>query len=162
MAFAKAPEKGLTPALLLFMASLCLARPGLYGFELGVLNTQQDLADARHRSAIGAVDEALTSFATLLVYGSGLVLGRPDQFAILVDSSTFFVSSGAVVYLVWICLYHSHRHRHDVPGEEHVHEHGHEHGCEHNHSHTLQQEEAMTDGWHEHIHFHKPKICTVQ
>ncbi|CAK9099453.1 unnamed protein product [Durusdinium trenchii] len=96
-AFHRAPDAGMTPTLLLFMSAVCLARPGLYGFELGVLNTEQDFSDARHRSAIGAVDSALTSFATLAMYGSGLVLTRPDQFVVLVDGSTLFVSLGAGV-----------------------------------------------------------------
>eukprot|EP00435_Cladocopium_sp_Y103_P019531 s1897_g4.t1 len=113
LAFAqeRAPDKGPTSALVLFMVLVCLARPGLYGFELGVLNTEQELSDARHRSAIGAVDSALTSFATLVMYGWGIVLGRPDQFGILVDCSTFFVTLGAVTYILWMLLYHSHRHR---------------------------------------------------
>ncbi|CAK9023395.1 Solute carrier family 40 member 1, partial [Durusdinium trenchii] len=115
-AFHRAPDAGMTPTLLLFMSAVCLARPGLYGFELGVLNTEQDFSDARHRSAIGAVDSALTSFATLAMYGSGLVLTRPDQFVVLVDGSTLFVSLGAATYLVWLLLYHSHKHRHSTPG----------------------------------------------
>ena len=165
LAFDQAPDsKRLTLPLLIFMASVCLARPGLYGFELGVLNTEQELSDARHRSAIGAVDSALTSLATLVMYASGLVWGRPDDFGFLVCCSTVFVTSGAVIYLTWMLLYHSHRHRHGDEG--HCHEdgqdgHGHGHHDE-KHTHTLQQEEALTDGWHEHIHFHRPNICAVQ
>ncbi|CAK9106431.1 unnamed protein product [Durusdinium trenchii] len=102
---------GASPALLIFMCAVCLARPGLYGFELGLLNTQQDLSDARHRSAIGAVDSALVSLATLAMYGSGLVLSRPEQFVVLVDMSTLFVSLGVGTYLMWMLLYHSHKHR---------------------------------------------------
>lgn len=173
LAFAQAPDTGPTSALLLFMALVCLARPGLYGFELGVLNTEQELSDARHRSAIGAVDSALTSFATLVMYGSGILLGSPDQFGILVDCSTFFVTLGALTYLLWMLLYHSHRHRHRDEGDtSHGHSHGHAGHASHSHGHeshgheehihTLQQEEALTDGWHEHIHFHKPKICALQ
>ena len=163
LAFDQAPDSGLTLPLLIFMVSVCLARPGLYGFELGVLNTEQELSDARHRSAIGAVDSALTSLATLVMYASGLVWGRPDDFGFLVCCSTVFVSSGAVIYLTWMLLYHSHRHRHD---EVHCYEdgqdgHGHSHPDE-KHTHTLQQEEALTDGWHEHIHFHRPNMCAVQ
>lgn len=129
LAFDQAPDSGLTLPLLIFMVSVCLAREGLYGFELGVLNTEQELSDARHRSAIGAVDSALTSLATLVMYASGLVWGRPDDFGFLVCCSTVFVSSGAVIYLTWMLLYHSHRHRHD---EVHCHEdgqdgHGHSH-----------------------------------
>ncbi|CAJ1390133.1 unnamed protein product [Effrenium voratum] len=75
-AYHQVEGRGLTWPLLIFMSAVCLARPGLYGFELGVLNTEQELADARHRSAIGSVDTALTSFATLAMYGSGLLLGR--------------------------------------------------------------------------------------
>ena len=76
-----------------------VSRPGLYGFELGVLNTEQELSDARHRSAIGAVDTALVSFATLFMYGSGILFGSPEQFGILVESSSCCVCTAAMTYL---------------------------------------------------------------
>ena len=143
---------GMTPAMLVFVSCVCLGRTGLYGFELGVLNPEQDLADARQRSAIGSVDTALTSFGTLVMYGSGIVL-RSDQFYILVDASTMFVLLGAITYLAWMLFYPSQFHRH---GNSSGRCHGHE-----NHRHTLQQEEALVDGWHGHIHFQHPR-CAQQ
>merc|ERR1711972_922001 len=103
---------GLTAPLLVFCAAVCLGRPGLYSFELGILNQEQDLADKRHRSAIGAVDNALTSLATLVMFVCGMVLNQAPDFGILVVGSSGFVTLGAVVYLAWTALYRTPRHRH--------------------------------------------------
>lgn len=169
VAFREAPQTpGLGPALLIFMVAVCVARPGLYAFELGVLNTEQELADARYRAAIGSVDTALTSAATLVMYGSGLILDKPAQFDILINCSAGFVTTGAVTYWLWMFLFHSHRHRHSATKVAGDHGHGHDHddsrGHGHDdvdHPHTLQQQEAMDDGWHEHFHYHPPTLCAV-
>ena len=166
VAFREAPQApGLGPALLIFMVAICVARAGLYSFELAVLNTEQELADARHRSAIGSVDTALVSIATLMMYGSGLILDKPAQFHILITCSVCFVTMAAVIYWLWVLLFHSHGHRHaatKVAGDySHEHDHGHGHG-DIDHPHTLQQQEALDDdGWHEHLHYHPPTFCAV-
>jgi len=169
VAFREAPQTpGLGPALLIFMVAVCVARPGLYAFELGVLNTEQELADARHRAAIGSVDTALTSAATLVMYGSGLILDKPAQFDILINCSACFVTMGAITYWLWMLLFHSHRHRHSAGKVAGDHGHGHDHDRGHghchedvDHPHTLQQQEAMDDGWHEHFHYHPPTLCAL-
>ena len=166
VAFREAPQApGLGPALVIFMVAICVARAGLYSFELAVLNTEQELADARHRSAIGSVDTALVSIATLMMYGSGLILDKPAQFHILITCSVCFVTMAAVIYWLWVLLFHSHGHRHaatKVAGDySHEHDHGHGHG-DIDHPHTLQQQEALDDdGWHEHLHYHPPTFCAV-
>jgi iron-regulated transporter 1 len=170
--------------LLTFMAALCFGRPGLYAFELGVLNKEQDLVDPRHRSAIGAVDAALTSLATLVMYSSGMCFSGASQFGILVKGSSFFVSCGAATYFAWTDMYRAKRHRH-VDEAGHVladqvaatvigavtgtHSHADSHGDtldDQGHHHTPQMEEAREahdDGsyWHEHI-VYEPRRCAVQ
>ena len=138
--------------IILVPCTVCHPRQwsGLYAFELGILNRSQELADARHRSAIGTVDAALTSVGTLVPYSSGLILHRPEEFHILVSCSAFFVCLGAVTYWMWMLLFRFIRHRHTLQGSKE------------NHRHTLQQEEALEDGWHEHFHYQPPSFCTVQ
>ncbi|CAE7025898.1 unnamed protein product [Symbiodinium natans] len=131
--------------VLIFVVAVCMARPGLYVFELGVLNAEQDLVDARHRSAIGAVDMALTSAGTLVAYGSSLILDRPEQFKILVNGSSLFIILGGATYWLWTQLFHSHLHRHDDHSQDHPH--------------TLQQEAALEDGWHDHLHYYPAWWC---
>ena len=96
------------------------------------------------------MDAALTSVGTLVPYSSGLILHRPEEFYILVSCSAFFVCLGAVTYWMWMLLFRFIRHRHTLQGSKE------------NHRHTLQQEEALEDGWHEHFHYQPPSFCTVQ
>jgi iron-regulated transporter 1 len=164
-----APQ-GLTMPLLVFMVAVCVGRPGLYAFELGVLNQEQELVDKRHTTAVGAVDQAILSLATMVMYGSGMYFSRPDQFALLVEGSAFFVGLGAATYIAWTVLYKAKRHRHaeDDHGHEdgHSHSHGHDLGDHYHHPHTTQMEalkEAHEDGgyMHEHI-IYDPSVCIVQ
>lgn len=158
------------PGLMAFMLLVCLARPGLYAFELGVLNTEQELADARHRNAVGAVDGAMTSAGTLVMYTAGLLLNRSEEFGSLVAASAVFVSGGASVYFFWTLCFHAHAHNHSCAGEHghshsHADAHGHGHGEaeDHGHAHTQQQLESLRespDGTHLHIHYHPPN-CTI-
>jgi len=164
--------QGVSAPLVVFMAAVCVGRPGLYSFELGVLNQEQDLVDRRHRSAVGAVDTALTSMATVVMYGSGMYWNSAPQFGLLVTGSSFFVACGAATYLAWVGLYKSVKHRHvteEEAGHGHSHDHsnGHGHGHEEHmhHPHTLQMEEMKhlhEDGsfLHEHI-IYDPANCVI-
>jgi hypothetical protein len=154
--------------LVIFMGAVCWGRPGLYAFELGVLNTEQQIADKRHRSAIGAIDNALTSGATVIMYGSGMIWDRPAQFGLLVGGSSFFVCLGALVYIIWMMLFKMKRHQHNSHEENgHSHGHGgngHAHDGHAHHGHTLQEEEDLAntaDGTHEHITY-APATCGLQ
>jgi len=155
---------GLTAPLLVFCAAVCLGRPGLYSFELGILNQEQELVDKGHRSAIGAIDSALTSLATMVMFVSGMVLNQAPDFGVLVAGSSVFVAAGAAVYLSWTVLYKTTRHKHlsdDAHGGEHGHSHSHGADDHEHHLHTLQMEELLKDGWHEHLTY-DPKTCSVQ
>lgn len=160
-------DAGRQAALLVFMAAVCLGRPGLYAFELGVLNTEQEIADSQRRTAVGAVDNALTSGATVVMYGTGILLARPEQFGFLVAGSSFFVTLGALVYVCWMCCYKKVRHKHDSGhgGHEAGHSHGHSHESGHvHHPHTTQEVEELMgnpDGLHEHI-VYDPSTCGIQ
>ncbi|CAK0889295.1 unnamed protein product [Prorocentrum cordatum] len=103
-AAAATPEGGSLP-ILAFLGAACASRLGLFAFCLGMLNRKQRLVEARCRSAVGAVDAALTSAGSLLTYTAGLYLGHASQFWLLVDLSAFFVTCGACVYLLWAALY---------------------------------------------------------
>merc|ERR1712061_534403 len=102
------------------------------------------------------------------MYGSGIVLKRPAQFGLLVGGSSFFVSSGALVYVMWTMTYKMRRHMHNSREEQgHSHSHaglGHAHDGHAHHDHTLQEEEALksnVDGFHEHL-VYEPTTCDVQ
>lgn len=110
-ASAAAPE-GASLSIVAFMAALCASRLGLFAFCLGMLNRKQQLVEARCRSAVGAVDAALTSTGSLLAYSAGVYLGHASQFDMLVDLSACFVTCGAFAYLAWAALYDQEGHRH--------------------------------------------------
>mmetsp|Transcript_123508 Transcript_123508/g.283187 ORF Transcript_123508/g.283187 Transcript_123508/m.283187 type:complete len:306 (+) Transcript_123508:594-1511(+) len=136
-----------------FAFFVVLARPGLYAFELGVLNQEQELVDEKCRSGIGAVDNALTSAATLIMYIAGTVLNDTSYFGWLVNASAACLLAGVVLYSLWCMLFHSHKHRHVAEIDDHGHSHdGHIHV--HHHAHTTQAQRMLDEeGWHVHVHF---------
>lgn len=135
-----------------FAGFVVLARPGLYAFELGVLNQQQLLVDEERRAAVGAVDDAMLSGMTLAIYLAGTVFNKPEQFGGLVNASAVSICMGFIVYGAWCLLYHEHKHQH---GAVHGHDQGHDHGhAHHEHAHTTQEERSIdNEGWHSHVHF---------
>lgn len=148
--------------LYFFGVCVVLGRPGLYGFELGVLSQLQLLADEKSRAAVGAVDEALMSGFTLATFAAGTIFNKPEQFGGLVLASSTCVALGCLTYLAWCLLYQEHRHRHPRPHSQELttcseiaeeRRHGHGHGQDH-HSHTTQQQRSIDEeGWHSHLVF---------
>merc|ERR1712183_1260466 len=112
-------------------------------------------------------DNALTSGATVIMYGSGMIWSRPEQFGLLVGFSSFFVAMGALDYVYWMCSYRKTRHWHDSGHGDHEagHSHGHSHEAGHvHHPHTTQEEEELVanpEGHHEHI-VYDPLKCSIQ
>mmetsp|Transcript_35998 Transcript_35998/g.81292 ORF Transcript_35998/g.81292 Transcript_35998/m.81292 type:complete len:521 (-) Transcript_35998:60-1622(-) len=146
------------PYLYIFAMCVVLARPGLYAFELGVLNQEQLMVDETRRASVGAVDEALLSGFTLAIYTATAVFNKPEQFGGLVYVSASSVTAGCVAYVLWCLLYHEHRHKHArASSAGHAHVHGEEHGHGHvhdDHPHTAQVERCIDeDGFHTHLHF---------
>eukprot|EP00811_Abedinium_folium_P028302 NODE_4369_length_1900_cov_14.602369.p1 GENE.NODE_4369_length_1900_cov_14.602369~~NODE_4369_length_1900_cov_14.602369.p1 ORF type:complete len:512 (+),score=132.34 NODE_4369_length_1900_cov_14.602369:145-1536(+) len=141
---------GMSMPMFIFMAAVCLGRPGLYAFELGILNTELDLADAPARSRIGAVDNALQACFTLIMYAAGMVLSTPEDFGILVLASSICIAAAALMFFVWAACFTTHTHRHGQPNDDAA------GGHYHDHTHTMQQMETMAtgNGVHTHVHFH--------
>mmetsp|Transcript_59826 Transcript_59826/g.110768 ORF Transcript_59826/g.110768 Transcript_59826/m.110768 type:complete len:519 (-) Transcript_59826:105-1661(-) len=144
--------------LYIFGLFVVMGRPGLYAFELGVLNQEQVLVDETRRAAVGAVDDALLSGFTLAIYTASAVFNKPEQFGGLVDVSAASVTAGCLTYILWCLLFHEHRHRHARAADGgHAHSHGEEHGHGHvhaDHPHTTQVERCIDeDGFHTHLHF---------
>jgi iron-regulated transporter 1 len=88
-------------ALLWFAGFVLLSRIGLYGFSLGETEIRQLTIQPEVRGRVNGFAQALTSLATLGVYGSGAVLDAPSDFSVLVYGSVAFVCLGALSFCLW-------------------------------------------------------------
>ena len=86
---------------LVFLALILVSRIGLYGFSMGEMEIRQRTIAAGLRGRINGVASALTSFATLLLFGAGTLVEGHEQFAWMVGLSVFSVCAAAVVYFRW-------------------------------------------------------------
>lgn len=84
-----------------FACFLLLSRIGLYGFSLGETEIRQVTVRPERRGRVNGFAQALTSLATLGVYGAGTALGDPAFFSWLVYGSIVFVALGAVTFSIW-------------------------------------------------------------
>lgn len=84
-----------------FLAAVLLSRVGLYGFDLGETQLRQTAIPETLRGEVNAFAAALTSVATLGLYGAGAIFTSAEDFYILVYSSVGFVCLGAVIFSVW-------------------------------------------------------------
>ena len=136
----------------LFLSSIIISRAGLYSFDVGALEMEQKIVDERYRNAVGSVEDALCSIAEMGMFILSIALPNPTQFGWQVGTSVFGVTTGAICYGGFICLYHMHAHSHHDDKDGHGHEHHHHH--DHHHIHTLQQEREL-DNLGTHIHLHR-------
>lgn len=81
----------------LFMIAVLVSRIGLYGFGLAETELRQTLIQPRERGKVNGVSNSLTSFATVIIYGLGVVFSKPDQFIVLVGVSALSVFLGALI-----------------------------------------------------------------
>ncbi len=84
-----------------FLGLVLLSRIGLYGFSLGETEIRQVTIDPAVRGRVNGFANALTSIATLGLYGAGAALEGPEQFGYLVYGSAACVTAGAVVFVAW-------------------------------------------------------------
>jgi len=89
------------PYFLFFAGFLLLSRIGLYGFSLGETEIRQRMVEPEVRGKVNGTASALTSLATLLVYGAGALFSGPESFSILIYGSVFFVALGAMTFWWW-------------------------------------------------------------
>lgn len=86
---------------LLFSLGILLSRVGLYGFSLGEVEIRQRSIPPAVRGRVNGFANALTSLATLGVYGAGALLKDPSDFSKLVYGSIAFVCVGAGTFALW-------------------------------------------------------------
>jgi iron-regulated transporter 1 len=84
-----------------FLALILASRIGLYGFSLGETEIRQRTIPEGVRGKVNGVAGALTSFATLVLFGLGSLLGTPKTFPVLVVSSVAAVTAGALLFYRW-------------------------------------------------------------
>ena len=82
----------------LFMLFILFSRTGLYGFGLAETELRQIRINAAERGRINGVSQAMTSFATVLVYGLGIIFSTPESFIFLVGISALSVVVGGVIF----------------------------------------------------------------
>ena len=84
-----------------FLSLVLVSRIGLYGFSLGEMEIRQRTIPEGVRGKVNGVAGALTSFATLILFGLGSLLGTPKDFPVLVLISAGAVGIGALVFYRW-------------------------------------------------------------
>ena len=82
------------------------------------------LVDEKHRSLIGAFENALCNVATILLYGLGIIIGKPSHFGSLILTGMGAVTTSLLLYCAWIYLWpekeHSHLNDDNMNGHTHT------------------------------------------
>ncbi|MBY0317068.1 MAG: ABC transporter substrate-binding protein [Bdellovibrionales bacterium] len=94
-------ESNLTGSIYIFLSLVLLSRIGLYGFSIGESEARQLYIPAASRGRINGVGVSLTSFATLILFGTGTILPTSNDFSILVWISSISVLIGFLILLKW-------------------------------------------------------------
>ena len=151
--YATQGSEGLTWPMLLFLALVTVSRYGLYAFDLANLQLQQIYVDETLRGSVGAVESSLCSLGTASVFvGTLWSSTQPEPilaFDGLVYASAAFVGSAALVYSLWLLLYHEHEHAHPLFDD----------AAAGSHRHTTQQLRSLEESptrTHSHLHLHVP------
>lgn len=84
-----------------FLACVVVSRLGLYGFLLGETEIRQVAVPEQVRGRVNGVATALTSAATLMLFGLGSVLSSSESFVWLVGLSVAAVLGAAFLFGVW-------------------------------------------------------------
>ena len=80
---------------------ILLSRIGLYGFSVGEVQIRQQSIAENERGRVNGFASALTSIATLGLYGAGTFYAEVDQFHILVYTSGIAVGTAALIFCAW-------------------------------------------------------------
>jgi iron-regulated transporter 1 len=86
---------------LFFLVLILISRIGLYGFSMGEMEIRQRTIAVGQRGEINGVASALTSFATLILYGAGTRVEDHQQFSGMVILSVVSVCMAAGIYSYW-------------------------------------------------------------
>jgi iron-regulated transporter 1 len=86
---------------LVFLSLILVSRIGLYGFSLAEMEIRQRTIALGQRGQINGVASSLTSFATLILFGMGTLVGSHEDFKFLFLLSIIAVSTGACTFLYW-------------------------------------------------------------
>jgi hypothetical protein len=146
-----------TSNLTVFMAAVVASRVGLYGFDVGFMELQQRQVEERHRNAVGQVDNALTSVGTLLMYLASLSVDSADSFESLSWVSAGAVGTAAMVFMLYLFLWHEHTHYHDADPHRVS-------GDFLGHAHTTQQRRSLElslTNTHKHVHYAGPQVLSA-
>lgn len=84
-----------------FLALVLLSRIGLYGFSLGESEIRQRTIPEGQRGRVNGVASALTSLATIVLFGLGAVFSNPENFFAMVLVSVIAVCAGAALFVFW-------------------------------------------------------------
>lgn len=94
---------------MVFLFLILISRIGLYGFSLGEMEIRQRTIPLGQRGQINGVAAALTSFATLILFGIGSLISTHEQFVWLVLLSILSVNLAAFVYFRWFLKSRPHK-----------------------------------------------------
>lgn len=90
---------------LLFLLFILFSRIGLYGFGLGETEIRQMRIPESKRGHINGVASSLTSLATLIIFGLGIIFPSKDDFVLLVATSVSAVILASLVFVAFTKKY---------------------------------------------------------
>ncbi len=85
----------------IFLICILLSRVGLYGFSNGEFELRQRLIPENQRGELNSLSSLMTTFATLILFGTGSLLPSTDDFKYLVYVSFAAVLSANLVFFKW-------------------------------------------------------------
>ena len=134
---------------LAFLGLIVVSRFGLYGFDVGLLQLEQENVDVVDRAKVGAVESSLCSLGTMAIFFGSLGVSQGVvSFGAVVYASAAFVATGALAFTAWCLLWHEHTHTHGPGHDVHLH---------------TQQRKALDGGatTHTHVHHAAPRAALV-
>lgn len=84
------------------MAGVAASRPGLWMFDLALMQLMQDSVPDADRCVVGGVQNSLQSMFDLLTYIMGIVISDPRDFSELIVLSFFLVTCAALMYTLHV------------------------------------------------------------
>ncbi len=85
-----------------FLIFLVFSRIGLWTFDLAERQIMQEYVPEEKRGMINSVEYSLTNVFSLLSFGMGIILSKPDQFGGLVIVSFLAVTMACICYSYWM------------------------------------------------------------
>ena len=88
-------------SIFLFLGFILISRIGLYGFSLGEMQIRQESIGISVRGQVNGFANALTTLATLVLFGLGVLLPSTADFKYLILISVGCVVGAFFMYLKW-------------------------------------------------------------